>query len=198
MRNRALLIVLFLCLFVYASDDQIWLTGTISVPVSDNIIFQAIEQYRFIDEGDVFVQYLGFKKKCGDFSFAGWYKPVLKEIKSQSHWEKFHRGVGDITWGRKSEIVSFSDRNRIEYDFTVSKLIYRNRPKLDFGFIYVADEIFLDLSEENRINQNRFYVGRDFEINSSWKLGIYYMNLSKRKDSWHHSNVFGASASLKF
>lgn len=105
--------------------------------------------------------------------------------------------------------LDVSDRLRLEYRNIENKKDlwrFRNKTVLNLPFKltmfnlqpYIADEIFINLGENN-INQNRLFSGLSFKLSPNIKSSIYYMyKSSKQTGGWLNTNVIGTADRMAF
>ena len=105
--------------------------------------------------------------------------------------------------------LDLAHRSRLEYrdrqhKETVWRLREKFRIKLPYKFTkfnlqpYIADEIFLNLGEDN-VNQNRFFAGFSGKLAKDIKINLFYMwKKSKITGGWRDTNVIGTQIRFLF
>jgi hypothetical protein len=134
-----------------------------------------------------------------------------KEYEKDSSGEFLHENRPHLNIMLKGKAfgLDVANRSRLEYrdkenKETVWRLRERFTVKLPYKFTkfnfqpYIADEIFLDLGEDN-VNQNRLFAGFSGKLSKDIKISLYYM--WKRSDitsGWQDTNVIGTHIRFLF
>ena len=194
-----------------ASDFQYWNTNTAQWRIKKDWRLSAEQELRFTDKAsrlsyehtDLSLTYSGM---AGWFDLDAGYRHIYQKDKGK--WKYECRPSLSGTFKTDLFGLDIRNRNKLEYRIREGKndnWRYRNRTtvklpvKIDkFEFKpYVADEIYLDLSDLARMKRNRFYSGIEFKILEPLVLDVYYLLESdKGRKKWIDTNVLGTK--LKF
>ena len=192
-------------------DWQVWLLWGVSAPVSDtNWRFSIYgEQFYGEDTSKRWLQYTdyGVSRKLWKHHKLGiHYRKQL--VRTKEDWKDEDRPHLDYTYSHPWASFKISNRMRMEFRKKNNQAMvyrFRNRATLSYPIAleegklspYISEEIFMDDVEE-KINQNRFFVGADYK-KTGWSVGVYTMwRRYERADEWMSNYVLGLKARLSY
>lgn len=194
-----------------ASDFQYWNTNAAEWRIKNHWRLSAEQELRFTDKAsrlsyehtDLNLTYSGMAEW---FDLGAGYRHIYQKDKDK--WKYECRPGLSGTFKMRLLGLDISNRNKLEYRLREGKddnWRYRNRTMVKFPVKidrfefkpYVADEIYLDLSDRAGMKRNRIYSGIEFKILEPLVLDVYYLLESdKGRKKWIDTNVLGTK--LKF
>ncbi len=192
-------------------DWQLWTTEGVDYKVTDQWNARLETEFYWGDGmTDLFYRHvdLGVSRKVVPWFGIGMNHRYVEQEKN-GEWKHENRPsvTGTFYWNMGA--LRLSDRNRFESRLREDAddcARYRNRlrvslPREWLGVAvepYVSDEFFID-SEQQEINENRASAGCASTFHKRFKLDLYYMLQSGKKDDrWIDANIVGSSVSVSF
>ncbi|MBL7156972.1 MAG: DUF2490 domain-containing protein [Candidatus Omnitrophica bacterium] len=209
-----ILAILFFSNYSFAFDDgdfQYWNAETIAWKASEDWKVSLDEIFRFGDNaGTLYYEHSEIGTTYSGLSSWLDIKMGYRQAFSikKDRWKYENMPNASVTIKLDMLNLNFTDRNKIEYRNIQDKddnWRYRNKftvtlPKLTSFEIqpYVADEIFVDLSE-GEFNRNRLYAGASLKLIKNLKFDLYYLlQTSKSKKDWINYNIIGTKLKISF
>ncbi len=192
-------------------DWQHWTTEALEYKVTDRWNAKVETEFYWGDDmSDLFYRHtdIGFSRKTAPWFGVGVNYRFVEQEKN-GEWKQEHRPHINGTFYMTAGGLRLSDRNRVEYrerEDASDFWRYRNRLRIGLPLEwaqwniepYVSDEVFMD-SEQEQVNENRISAGLASGFLKHFKLELYYMIQSCKKNAaWVDTNVLGTSLSFSF
>lgn len=192
-------------------DWQFWTTEAVEYKITDQWNAKMDAQFYFGDDmSDLFYRHadIGISRKVAPWLGIGVNYRFIEQ-KKNDEWKQESRPHINGTFYWRTGGLRFSDRNRLEYRIREDAhdfWRYRNRLRVGLPLQwsrlniepYVSYEVFID-SEQEEVNGNRASVGVGSSFLEHFKLELYYMFQSEKKDvGWTDANILGTNLSLSF
>ncbi len=207
-----MLLVLYAAQPVFAERDwEYWSSGSVSVPVKENISFLVLPEWRFKNDfHDMFM----FKLETGPSFKINTYLNIIPFYVYQEKRSGGIRDRSDLAYLDAALNIplknffdmKFSNRLRYQYDFDKDKTTWRDSVKISkpvkIGGIeflpYFSEEPFYDVKKE-RVTEHRTAAGISCGFSKNISAGAGYMVDTKKGNSkWSYTNVLLTNVSIKF
>ena len=200
-------ILFFLILYsnsALAADWEYWSNYPISVKLTDKIDFRFIQQFRLNDHFGRFYLYKNYIGPAFKLNEHLKISPLYeyKISRNTGGWKPDN--IGNLDADLKLFDSLLSCRFRLEYSFTNSQCVSRNKfklskkiPKIGGLSFFVWDEIFYNF-KVHKLNENRSSVGFSKDINKHLTFDLSYILRYRKADSWYNSNILQTDLKIKF
>ena len=195
--------------FAESEDWQLWSEQGITGSLNDQWGISMRQEEKWSDQKGGLIEYnvdLGLLYQMTPNWKAGVHYRQAYEKKG-TEWFEENRPHLNLTYKKKLEAVTISDRTRLELRIKEGQSdIVRFRNKLTLqanrGFgtwkPFVADEVFVD-SSQGELNRNRLYLGLKGKPASKFKAEVYGLWQTSDKGSfWEDVLVLGLKAYAAF